>query len=200
MTGPQLPAPYDTAQASAGLEYRRRHITLTLTGPGQLHRCAYELAWLTISEREPWAGEPLWLSATRRAPGDTWSRILFTDRARTALAAQLVPVIARHGFGTWWAQLHQARPVDHTRQADTAAGIATWWTDRQDLTDWYAAGHVHLTPITGDDRPRVLTVDPGHRSITSAEIAARAWRDGEHVGWLTTDGALIPLDHPIRIP
>lgn len=66
MTALVLPEPFASAPASAHTEYGKRVVTWTLSDPGEIARNGYQIAWVDITEREPWKGEPLWVSATRR--------------------------------------------------------------------------------------------------------------------------------------
>lgn len=194
-----LPAILEGVPMGAHTEYGKRLICWTLPEPGELYRNRYEIAWIDVTEREPWKGEPLWLSATRRHPGAS-GRVPFTDLGRDALHADIVPQIARHGFGDLWLALHRTKGSGAAEEAARAHRVASWWDQKAALDDMHQLGLVEFVPIDQREHPRGLRkqIAEGNRGTTSTDVGARAFVDGVSVGWMTTRGELIPNDGILR--
>lgn len=190
-----LPPPLLEAKPSAHVEYGRRAICWSLTEPGSWHLCRYNMAWLDVSEREPWAGEPLHLSATRRLHYES-PRDSFTDKSRTLIAAELLPLVARYGFSRLWVELHRTKTTEHhVSRAEQARAEAQWWQQRSDLNEMHMLGVVDFRPVRPDDGRREVTVKvvPEHGSMSYEPVMAAALVDGDQVGWMTRGGQLIPM-------
>jgi hypothetical protein len=197
-----LPAPFDTAAPYAALEYGHRCVSLTLHQPGTIARNQYAIAWITVRELQPWRGEPLQVLTERRRTMDA-QRESFTTAGRQAVAAMLLPAIARYGFDRWWTDNHRRKIEDHDRCADQAGAArraAAWWDQRAMITRGYAERYLDTRPIPAYELA-------GRRELTQRIVAAdgRLIRepviarivmasDGEPVGWMTKAGDLIPDD------
>ena len=193
-----LPTPLTGADVTAYVEHGRRVVCWTVRGHGSWHRCSWAWAWFDITEREPWRGEPLWLSAQRRVR-ESDMRSSFTPKARDAIAAEVVPVVARYGFGRLWLEVRRGAADGGAarRQAVRAETEAQWWRMAADLADWHAGGRLAFEPVPS---PRL-----GERALSVAVLAehdhrrprtclARVFMDGEQVGWVTDSGGVVPLD------
>lgn len=198
-----LPGPLATARAGAHQEYSRRTISWTLPDAGTWHLCRYEMAWVTVTEEVPWKGEPLSLWAHRRTSSNG-ARESFTDKARKAIAAEVIPVVARYGFNCLWVELHRLKSTDGPRaRAEQAAAEAVWWRQSADLHDMHALGLVEFVPVTDADRGErrdltVKVVPEYHGQGHHLPVAARAMVHGEQVGWMTTSAQLIPMSTVLR--
>lgn len=196
MMPPPLPAPYADARWTSGLTYNRRHLTATITGPGELHRNTYEMAWFEIIEAEPWRGESRHISCLRRR-GTTYAREGFTPAAQKAIQATLLPIVHRYGFDRWWNELHRTRGdiAVCEQRASYAQRVAEWWRLRGDLVAMHAAGDLELRghPEGHYGPATVLSTDQYGR-VERTEVVASAWCHGEQVGWLTRNAELVPLD------
>lgn len=217
MTALTLPAALDGAAVSCGTSYGKRTITWTIAEPGEWHRNRFSMAWLEVSEREPWRGEPLWLHASRRPVDSTLSREPFTDRARDLISAEVLPGIARYGFSRLWTELHRRagrsdpEAVERARKAmeaqiRRAEAELEWHRLTAELHDMHADGLTTLEPLrTGMARTvaqrdeRRVAVVPRYRGDSSVQpVVARVLVDGEQVGWVTDHGHLIPLEDVLR--
>lgn len=195
----QLPAPYNTAvDVGAWTSYGKRCITFRLDGPATLHRCHYWMAWIDITEREPWRGEPLWVTAQRRT-GETHIRTPFTDAAARAIQADLLPAVQRIGFNTAWLDLHRAKSHDGcVPAAEEADRRAAWWRLKDTLHQMHADGLVDFQPVphppigTRGQTVAVVTTHTTHYEW--ATPVASGWVDGEQVGWITDKGELVPTE------
>lgn len=192
-----LPEPFASADMGAHTSYGRRQVCWNIAGPGELFRNRYERCWVDVEEREPWRGEPLWLHATRRPQADaSWQRVGFTDRGREALAALLLPLVARYGFSRLWLDLHRLKGDQGAREAMARAEReAMWWMHRSDLQAMHAEGLIEFRPHRDPDGCRPLTVpvlSAHHQPPSYENVAASAVVDGEQVGWITTTGNLVP--------
>lgn len=187
-----LPAPFDSADVSAGLSWSRRVVTMTLRQPGQLHRCRYDIAWIELRESAPWRGEPHVHATRRDAPNAP--RIAFTPTATKHVARDLLPVVVGDTFDRWWTSLHQARHSadPHRECAARARRIVEWLDLRIELADAYGRGHIALRPLSDDDRPRTQLIVDGTGRLVREELLAEASISRSHVGWLTRTGELIP--------
>lgn len=197
MTGPALPAPFDTLHWAASIEHGRRMVyTRQPLAGGELARNQFVTAWFEITEWNPWKGEPLHLTATRRT-GESYARQGFTDTGRERLARIVLPAVTRYGFDRWWNELHRNLRVsiaDCDREAGRIANVAEWWRLRADLASMHAAGDIELRGVEHDWRyphPTTLLADTYGR-CERVDIAAEAWCRGERVGWLTSRGELVP--------
>lgn len=193
-----VPAPFDTAPMAAHVEHGRRKVEWTLEASGELHRNRYVRAWVEVRETEPWRGDRLALSATRRpTDGSSWARVGFTPAACHRLHEVLVPAVARYGFNRLWAGLHgaRARPDEARRGADAARAEAAWWDTKADLSEMHAAGAIELRPLGPEFGPREFTQEVacqyGDRRKREP-VAAEAHLNGGRVGWVTRRGELIP--------
>lgn len=212
MTALLLPPRLDGAAMSCGTSYGKRTISWTVAKAGEWHRNRFSMAWLEVSEREPWRGEPLWLSAYRRPVDSTLAREPFTDRAREQLSSEILPWVARYGFSRLWTDLHRRAgrsdpaALDRARQAmeaqvQRAAAELAWHRLATELADMHADGLTDLDPLPrSHDRrqPRVAVV-PRYRGDAPVQpVAARVLVDGDQVGWVTDHGQLVPLEDVLR--
>jgi hypothetical protein len=203
---PDYLALVDAADVYPSTDYGRRSISWTLRPPGGvLHRNTYCWAWLTVREDVAWRGEPLHLLTERRAEEHTM-RDNFTSKGREALAAEILPPLARYGFDRLWTQLHRlrVRPDGATRQAESLAADAKWWAHAAELQQMHADGALEFIPLPrleiGKREPMVrIPVKPGYHS-SFATPACKALLGDEQVGWMTTEGEIIPLDHTPGAP
>lgn len=212
MTALTLPHRLDGAAMSCGTSYGKRTISWTIAEPGEWHRNRFSMAWLEVSEREPWRGEPLWLSAYRRPVDSTLAREPFTDRAREQLAAEILPSIARYGFSRLWVDLHRQAgrsdpaAVDRARQAmeaqiRRAEAELEWHRLTAELHDMHADGLTDLDPLprSHERRETRVAVVPRYRGDSPVQpVVARVLVDGEQVGWVTDHGHLVPLEDVLR--
>ena len=200
MTGPDLPAPYRDAVASSDVEYGRRVVVLSLDGPGHLHRCQFERAWLHVQEAGVgrWANEATHVSCRRR-PARSGP---FPPAASAKIASDILAPVNAYGFGRWWGELQAAREAlsdaHHRHAAERLRATARWWDDRADLAAAFAAGLVDLRPLDHDPAKRAPTVPviDGHGSWSTATPVAAALMADEHVGWWTSAGTLVPVESP----
>jgi hypothetical protein len=187
-------------QVGAYSSYGKRQLSWSIDQPGEIARNQFAYAWFDVTEREPWKGEPLWLSATRRMPTDTTARTSFTDKGREAVAALVLPVIARYGFTRAWIDAHGQRgnPAADRDAADEARRHAAWWTQKAELAEWHAEGLLSFRPVDPDPKsyasryPTVKVVPRWHGGSPWEEVTAEALMDGERVGWITKDAQLVP--------
>ena len=195
-----LPDWLEGKAASAGTDYGKRYVAWTLHRPEQmvLFRCTFSWAWITVTERQPWRGEPLWLSAQRRIE-DPAGREPFTDRAREAMAREVLPVLARYGFDRYWLELHRAKGgADRSLDlADEAEAEASWWRARADLLRMHSAGMVDWSPCPEPPLGERQFSVPSYNSHGAARRgheypAAQGTVNGEVVGWMTKTADLIP--------
>lgn len=213
----RLPPQLDNAPMSCGTSYGKRVVSWTITEPGEWHRNRFSMAWLEVSEREPWRGEPLWLHASRRPVDSTLAREPFTARARDLISAEVLPGIARYGFSRLWTELHRRagrsdpEAVERARaameaQIRRAEAELEWHRLTAELHDMHADGLTTLEPLrTGMARTvaqrdeRRVAVVPRYRGDSSVQpVVARVLVDGEQVGWVTDHGHLIPLEDVLR--
>lgn len=202
MTPLQLPAPFTDVAPSASLDRGRRSISWTLMDPGELHRNTYRMAWIEVTERNSWRGDPLWLHASRRRH-DGWTREPFTDKARDALHAEIVPRLARC-FGDVWIGLHRSRTTSSGDMTRTGLAIAEWCRQVDELADLHAAGLLDFRPV---DTPTTranfercgigVRVWTGHRGTDTEDAVAGAYLDGQHVGWMLRTGSIAPRIDPL---
>lgn len=188
--------------AWTSFSYGKRHIGWTLPEPGNLFRNAYVMAWIEVSETEPWSGEVRYLHATRRVSAD-YARESWTEKGREALSAELLPAINRYGFGRLWEELHRqkgnAADVEETceRQAQLAEDRAAWWRDRAIVETWWREGRLTArgTPRTDyRERERVAFVPAVHSTSERRIIAADLTLDGQllPVAWMLDNGEVVP--------
>lgn len=202
-----LPAPFDTVEPGAHMEHGKRLLSWTLTGPGNLFRNRYAIAWVEISEREPWRGEPLSVWATRRVDMSA-ARMSFTDPGREAVAALLLEPVVRYGFDRLWVDRHGAgqKPSDALDAAARARREQVWWETKADLAEMHGKGLLSFRGChTGADgvweaewvrrgradSQRVVCEWGGNRNGWE-EVSARVFLGVEPVGWVTRGGDLIP--------
>lgn len=190
-----VPDPFADLVPVAHLSRGRRAISWTVVNPGTVHRCRFDTLWVTIEERQPWRGEPLWLSVARRVGQK--GREPLTEKARSALESELVPAVARYGFDALWSELHRAgiSRCDDRLLAEAQARLV-WEETRRDLVDMYRSGMLDTKPVSRDPSvrwPTVTVVDGQHRRVR-ADVAASLVADHTQVGWLTVNGAVVPLD------
>lgn len=194
-----LPDEMAHADMYAGAEYGRRVVAWTLRDPGSWYRCTYSIAWLTVTEREAWRGEPLSLTTQRRI-GDNTERVPFTDKARQAIAADLLPRIARYGFDRLWLEGHRAREGDGSGSLARSAEArreAAWWEMQAVLAQMHADGLLTFRPLPQADgygREQRVRVVPAYRGGSGTEpVTARVvGPDGDEIGWVTTGYSLAP--------
>lgn len=198
-----LPAPFTGCEIGAHLEHGRRQLTWRIEGPGQLARNGFEMAWFDVAERDPFRGEPLWLSATRRPLGqESYGRQGFTDRGREHVAHLVLPVIARYGFDRAWSEAHQAKAhkiIDSAKAGEAEAlWVAEWWRAQADLAHMLADGALRFRACEqGLGRwPTVAVMDRAGRR-DRRDVVAAALLDGEQVGWMTRHGDLVPMENMI---
>lgn len=187
----------DIDQPAARAYGGKRSLIWTVHGPGELHRCRFDIAWVEVTEREPMRGEPLWLALSRRADLDQ-PRGPFTDACHTAAKAELMPLLARD-FGTRWEAAHRPTVAgDWLDAADEARARARWFDRANELSELYAAGMVTLREPELDEydrarafvRPPEVTIVSGHQRTERVPRIADVWLDGEHVGHLTARGVV----------
>lgn len=204
-----LPVPFAECRPGPYFEYGKRTVCWSLKAPGVLHRNQFSMAWFDITERQPFKGEPLWLTATRRPPDANHARVPFTDPARDALSRTLLPVVARYGFDRWWTELHQAKTTamadSNERGRAHALQVVAWYDVQAELVAMHAEGLLELRPLTTEQASRGhgngYTVDiPQSRGTTtcSQRAGGSLWLNGEQVGWLGTDGTLLPPQGLLR--
>ncbi len=207
----RLPDYLASAPAGASVQHRRRYIYWTLTEPGRIHRNDFHWAHLTVTERTPWSGEPLWLGAGRRSSASSAVRQSFTDMARAAMHAEIVPAVARYGFDRLWTELTRTpttyrSPATARAEADEAARTAEWWRLKAELVEMHQAGVVEFEAVPQDEtrygqRGHMVRVARAHQSRFTTEYpAARALVDGVQVGWVLDTADLVPLDDVLRSP
>lgn len=200
----RLPAPFNEAcDVGAHTSYGKRVITLRLDQPGNLHRNQYNMAWFDITEREPWRGEPLWVTTQRRTSTESWLRQPFTDAAARRIQADLLPAIQRIGFNTAWLALHRAKGHDGcVPAAEEAERRAAWWRLKDTLHQMHADGDVDFRPVPptpiGTRGETVAVVTTHTTNYEWATPMASAWVAGEQVGWVTDKGDLVSLEGVLR--
>lgn len=192
----ELPPEMAGATVAAHLDRGRRSISWTLTTPGQVHRNTYRWAWIDVTEQKPWKGDPLWLSASRRVD-EGYHRQPFTDAARTALHRRIVPQLARR-FGDEWDRLHRAAVKPSTVAVEHARRTLAWAEQAVELNEMYRAGHLTFRPVQETSIGRAPSIAVPDRHRFHVEAAAAAYHDGEHVGWMSRSGELLPLDDLLR--
>lgn len=187
-------------EASASMAYGKRTLCWTLREPGMIYRCRYAYAWIEVTEQQPWKGEPLHVSCTRRA-GETSVRSMFSDGARKTIASEVLPALARD-FGTLWVDRHRAGTRDLDERVDEEKRRLAWWEEAAWLADAHLNGRIEFRPVEEpeDSRERRIRVcsDSTPAGITSEGVLASAWCDGDQVGWMTRHGMLIPADDLLR--
>lgn len=196
-----LPSPLAGATACAGTSYGKRSINWTISEPGEWHRNRYSMAWVEVTEREPWKGEPLSLWPTRRPPDATLARESFTEKARAAIQAEVLPIISRYGFSRLWVDLHRVRrTADMDTAVNRAAAELDWHRQQRDLHEMHQAGDIEFVPLAIErGREQRVAVVPRYRGDSSTNaVHARAIVHGEQVGWITDHGDLIPLEDVLR--
>lgn len=194
---------YLPEQAAATTQHGRRVIAWTITDPGEIHRNQYRWARIAVTEREPWKGEPLWLSAQRRTSPTSHIASSFTDKARDRMHTDIVPVVARRGFTAMWLDLHRSpsrwRSAEQARaEADDAALVVEWWRAKAELLDMHTDGLLDFLPVERvplGEHPVTVRVCRSHdRQWTHEHPVAAAFLDGEQVGWMLDSGELVPTE------
>lgn len=202
LTSLVLPAPFDqVTDFGAWITYGKRKVAFSVIDqPGVFARNQYQSMWVDIEEREPWRGEPLWVSPSRRPPGTSFAREPFTEPARKAMSDLLLPVVARYGFDRWWTELHQGskRMAANEQALEDAVAIVDWWRRRNELAEMWSMGLLSARPIVRDTYrrgPMVTQLRTYGRGTDSNLVApvAELWADGGQVGWLTEDSEVVPL-------
>lgn len=202
-TGLVLPEPFNTASRGAWTSYGKRKLTLQVTEPGRFARNDFTTLYVEVVEREPFKGEPLYAYGQRTTEGGGHVRRSLTDAAHKALDRELLPPIQRYGFHQAWLDAYGLRMAREAVGAEweqqRAEAERRWWADYETLAQMMADGMVELLPVEHDDRYHRQTVAKlavyGHRPTAWEAIAAEARVDGEHVGYFTEEGSLLPLGH-----
>lgn len=191
----ELPDPYNTAELGAWVEYGKRKVCLTLKDPGSLYRCRYIMAWLDVTEREPWRGEPLSVWGSRRPTDDkSWSRVGFTDTARKSIETEILPLVSRYGFERWWLEVHRATKGEQMQTESTSAiveaeKILTYHRRRAELGELWSADLVEIVPVTTRATVEELGYDMRWSRV---DVAARLMFGNDHLGWMSREGKLLP--------
>lgn len=199
----ELPTLLEHAELGAWIEYGKRQLTWTVKEQGEWFRNKFEMAWIDVNEQAPFRGEPLSLIAQRRTVGDL-GRVGFTANARAQLAKLVLPAVARAGFDRLWNEqrARQVQPARSYNAAEEAAALVRWWRAREDLERMQADGMVEFRPIEHDHnhrRPTTLMPSPGTiQHLIRQDVIAEAWTRGEHVGWMTSGGDLVPDGESLR--
>lgn len=196
-----LPEYLEDITPVASTEYSCRAISWTLTEPGSLYRNTYTYAWLRVRESSGWTGERLYLSPSRRITEGSYSRQPFTDAARTKMQAEILPCLARN-FGEIWLELSRAttrysNPEQSQSEAKSLRDAAEWWDRRAELIEMHTLAMLEFKPMsaTNIDARRPLQVQclHSHNQRSTYEVpAAAAYLEGEQVGWMLTNGELVP--------
>lgn len=197
-----LPSPFATAEVGAYMRHGCRELIFTLVGPSSLYRNAYGRAWITVSEVTAMRGEPLRLTTERYLPDTTHGRQSFTTAGRRQLEKVLLPALAAGRFADIWAAHHRAASdvERYAKSAAHAAAIASWWTLRREVAEMYSEGLLDIIEVRQDPHARPITIGTvgyDHR-FTWSHVIARVHADGEPIGWMTTDGCIIPDDDLIK--
>lgn len=198
----KLPAPFDTWKLDAHIERGRRKICLDSPEPGSIYRNPYERAHLFVAEEAPWSGECRWVWSERITSKESYVRHPFTDKAREAMRAAILPPLHRYGFDRLWNELWSPYHESFDREIAVAKASVKWWEDRADLTNMHAAGLAEFKPVEHDwtRHPKQVRTLGAHngRDWDWAHVTAEVWVAGQHAGWLTDGGRLIPFDTEIE--
>lgn len=185
----------------AHIEHRRRALTWTLPGPGELYRNCFAQATITIAEREFLQPHSLWVSAERWASETDWQRTPWTDRGREALSIELLPRWRGRPFDRQWRACHQAsqRQEATVSALEEAVRRVRWWFVKASLEGRYARGELRLEEH-GQDRydPMVLIADAHGQDHRESALGALRGEDRTQVGWMTTSGAIVPMESILR--
>ncbi len=193
----------DGARTSASFEYGRRQVCWQLELPDPetktLHRCRYMALFVTVSERVAMKGEPLWLRVQRRETDlSPWKSL--TEAASKAASAELLPAVARYGFGRLWDEVHRqsrgySMPDASTHVAELEAEAA-WWRRRGEVQADYLAGMFDVVPVKpangGSRLPGVSIPYHPHERPRWEHVVADLVLDGEVVGHLTDHAHVVP--------
>lgn len=220
VAAPEWLTPYEMDHSRyAGLSHGRRTLSFTIEAPEggapDLYRNAWGWAYFEVTEQVFGKGEPLRLSRTgRRESARVGMDREFTATARASIERDLIQWIARVGFDTLWHQFRQERvnanrlpggtsEADRIRQeAVLHQRAARWYEDQADVVDLYATGALgvtYLPPRTdftvAEREARIVTAmtrsDGGRPGRVT--VVATLHADGEHVGYITDGGDIIPL-------
>lgn len=196
-SGLDLPEPLDSAPIGAHVTYGRREVSWgPIYGPGEIERNRYAMAWFDVTEDRPWVGDRLRLTGQRRTD-ETYARHAFTEKARAALEARVLPQIARYGFDRLWMEVrtaHAANGIEGARRAaEEAEKDAAWLRALADLHEMHASGLTEIVRLPLDAWETVRIVPTYRGGPTSAKAAARVLLDGGLVGFLTSEGGLVPV-------
>lgn len=202
----ELPAPLTGCQPGAWISYGKRKLTFQVNEPGRFARNDYASLYVEVIEREPFKGEPLYVTAQRTEARNGYVRRSLTDAAHKALSAALLPAVARYGFSRAWQDAYAHRmakePGGAVWEQQRLQAEARWWSQFAELADMMALGLVELVPVERDFTQRTpsVTVLPvyGHRPPSHEAIYAEAHVGGEVVGYLTIEGHLVPPDAELR--
>lgn len=198
-----LPAPLAGEPVGGYVQHGYRYLSWGPLPAGEYARNRWAMAWVEVREDRPWKGEPLWLTAYRRPPGHSLTRVPFTDKGRAALHAEVVPAIARYGFDRLWAEARSTRSAVELaeRNASDARVEAAWFDAKATVESMLADGMVEFRPVEGPDgRPLTVRVVKAHsqQRRTWDFVAAEALVAGERVGWVTREGDVVPEDTMLR--
>lgn len=202
----ELPEPFTGIEPGAWTGYGKRKLTFQLTEPGRFARNDYDTLYVEVIEQRPFTGEPLYVTAQRTQARNGHHRQALTDAAHKALGAALLPPIARYGFSRAWLDAYARRMAKEASGAAweqrRLAAERRWWADYATLTQMMADGIVELVPIEvapHERRPTVTKLPTyGHRPPSYESIYAEARVDGELVGYMTSEGSLVPPDVDLR--
>lgn len=172
-----------------------RELIWTIVGPAELHRNAFERAWIEVTEGEPMKGEPLWDRAYRRTDPRSM-RERFTDRAQKLIHGELIPKIARD-FGERWERAHMpaASPESFREAAEAERTRVRWYERAAELTEMYSMGLLQVRPPEIPDRftclaNQVRILRQYDRGSGTTDRAGDCYLDGELVGYLTRLGVV----------
>jgi hypothetical protein len=202
-----FPAPFDAGALDAVLSHGQRKIVLVVESdtPARVFHNAYDRIIVTFHEEgQLWSGECRWIWVERHVPGTTsYVTTGFTDKGRKATMAALVPVLNRYGFDRLWRELFdpRSRYDDHQGRARLLRAMADWHVEREELEAMHAEGRVELQPYRPEGYGREYKIRVptrwGNSDWDWQDVVAKALIDGEHVGWLTKGGDLVPDDASI---
>lgn len=188
MTLPE-PIGLPSTERGAWICYGKRKVSWRVVEPGVLHRNAYEMAWFEVVEREPWRGEPLWLSGTRKV-GESW-REPFTTKSIEKFSKELLPAIAKYGFGRLWTETHREKPDRTEPEIQELEEAVRFHREKAELEEMHRAGLLEFLPLPQDKR--LPSVGVPHLGRTSWDrVVGRVMLDGELVGWVTEDSHIVP--------